>query len=76
MGLGDAMYEEMVYGDGQLLNGDSFQYRLSLLHDLPPRFISIMVENHDGPGPLGAKGMLRCHSVVKCCVRVGRRCRW
>ena len=57
MGLGDAMYEEMVYGDGQLLNGDSFQYRLPLLHDLPPRFTSIMVENHDGPGPLGAKGM-------------------
>jgi CO/xanthine dehydrogenase Mo-binding subunit len=57
MGLGDAMYEEMLYGDGQLLNGDSFQYRLPLLHDLPPRFTSIMVENHDGPGPLGAKGM-------------------
>jgi CO/xanthine dehydrogenase Mo-binding subunit len=57
MGLGDALYEEMVYGDGQLLNGDSFQYRLPLLHDLPPHFMSIMVENHDGPGPLGAKGM-------------------
>jgi CO/xanthine dehydrogenase Mo-binding subunit len=57
MGLGDAMYEEMLYGDGQLLNGDSFQYRLPLLHDLPPRFTSIMVENHDGPGPLGSKGM-------------------
>jgi CO/xanthine dehydrogenase Mo-binding subunit len=57
MGLGDALYEEMVYGDGQLLNGDSLQYRLPLLHDLPPRFLSIMVENHDGPGPLGAKGM-------------------
>jgi CO/xanthine dehydrogenase Mo-binding subunit len=57
MGLGDALYEEMLYGDGQLLNGDSFQYRLPLLHDLPPRFTSIMVENHDGPGPLGAKGM-------------------
>jgi CO/xanthine dehydrogenase Mo-binding subunit len=57
MGLGDAMYEEMVYGDGQLLNGDSFQYRLPLLHDLPPHFMSIMVENHDGPGPLGSKGM-------------------
>jgi CO/xanthine dehydrogenase Mo-binding subunit len=57
MGLGDAMYEEMIYGDGQLLNGDSFQYRLPLVHDLPQRFTSIMVENHDGPGPLGAKGM-------------------
>jgi CO/xanthine dehydrogenase Mo-binding subunit len=43
--------------DGQLLNGDSFQYHLPLLHDLPQRLTSIMVENHDGPGPLGAKGM-------------------
>jgi CO/xanthine dehydrogenase Mo-binding subunit len=57
MGLGDAIYEELVYGDGCLLNGDSFQYRLPLLQDLPPRFTSIMVENHDGPGPLGSKGM-------------------
>jgi CO/xanthine dehydrogenase Mo-binding subunit len=43
MGLGDAMYEEMIYGDGQLLNGHSFQYRLPLLYDLPPRFTSIRV---------------------------------
>jgi CO/xanthine dehydrogenase Mo-binding subunit len=57
MGLGNTLYEEMIYGDGQLLNGDSFQYRLPLLHDLPPHFMSIMVENHDGPGPLGSKGM-------------------
>src|SRR5262245_53558592 len=57
MGLGDAMYKEMVYGDGQLLNGDSFQYRLPLLHDLPPRFTSIMVENHDGPRPLCTRGL-------------------
>ena len=57
MGLGDAMYEDLVYDDGRLLNGDSFQYRLPLFHDLPPRFISVMVENHDGPGPLGSKGM-------------------
>jgi CO/xanthine dehydrogenase Mo-binding subunit len=27
------------------------------LVDLPPRFMSVMVENHDGSSPLGAKGM-------------------
>src|SRR5438552_4081239 len=31
----------------------AYRNRLPLLHDLPPRFISIMVENHDGSGPPG-----------------------
>ena len=57
MGLGNTLYEEMVYQDGQLLNGDPLQYRLPLLHDLPEGFYSVMVENGDGPGPYGAKGM-------------------
>ena len=57
MGLGHAMYEEMVYGNSQLLNGDPFQYRLPLLEDLPEHFDSVMVENHDGPGPMGSKGI-------------------
>jgi CO/xanthine dehydrogenase Mo-binding subunit len=56
MGLGDALYEEMVYSDGQLLNGDSFQYRLPLLQDLPPHFTSIMVEESRRPRPPGCQG--------------------
>ncbi|MBI2986435.1 MAG: xanthine dehydrogenase family protein molybdopterin-binding subunit [Deltaproteobacteria bacterium] len=55
MGLGNTFYEEMVYRDGQLLNGDPFQYRLPLLPDLPEKFFSLMVENGDGPGPMGSK---------------------
>ncbi len=57
MGLGDAMYEEMTYGEGQFVNGDDMQYRLPLLEDLPGGFYSVMVENGDGPGPEGSKGM-------------------
>ena len=57
LGLGNTLYEEMVYQDGQLLNGDPLQYRLSLLHNLPAEFYSVMVENGDGPGPFGSKGM-------------------
>jgi CO/xanthine dehydrogenase Mo-binding subunit len=34
----------------------------SKLVDLPLHFMSVMVENHDGPGPLGAKGM--CQTAV------------
>jgi CO/xanthine dehydrogenase Mo-binding subunit len=57
MGLGNTFYEEMLYRDGQMLNGNPLQYRLPLLGDLPEEFISLMVENGDGPGPQGSKGM-------------------
>lgn len=57
MGFGNTFYEEMIYRDGQMLNGNPLQYRLPLLGDLPMEFKSIMVENGDGPGPHGSKGM-------------------
>jgi CO/xanthine dehydrogenase Mo-binding subunit len=57
MGLGSAMHEEMIYADEQLQNGDAFQYRLPLMQDMPEELLSVMVENGDGPGPGGAKGM-------------------
>ena len=57
MGLGNTFYEEMVYRDGQMVNGSPLQYRLPLLGDLPEEFKSMMVENGDGPGPQGSKGM-------------------
>ncbi|MBI4199643.1 MAG: xanthine dehydrogenase family protein molybdopterin-binding subunit [Chloroflexi bacterium] len=57
MGLGDTLYEEVVYQEGRLINGDPFQYRLPVMADVPEEFHSVMVENGDGPGPLGSKGM-------------------
>jgi CO/xanthine dehydrogenase Mo-binding subunit len=57
MGLGNTFYEEMVYRDGQMVNGNPLQYRLPLLGDIPEQFKSMMVENGDGPGPQGSKGM-------------------
>ena len=57
MGLGNTFFEEMVYRDGQLLNGNPLQYRLPLLQDLPEKFFSLMVENEDGPGPQGSKAV-------------------
>jgi CO/xanthine dehydrogenase Mo-binding subunit len=56
-GLGNTLYEELVYQDQQIMNGDPFQYRLPLLRDLPQQFTTIMIENEDGPGPGGAKGV-------------------
>ena len=57
MGLGDTLYEEMVYQDEQFANGDPMQYRLPTIHDIPEELHSVLVENGDGPGPQGSKGM-------------------
>jgi CO/xanthine dehydrogenase Mo-binding subunit len=32
-------------------------YRIPTMSDLPPEMRSILVENGDGPGPFGAKGI-------------------
>ncbi len=57
LGLGLALFEEMLYQDGQLQNGDPFQYRLPLMRDLPRPFSTSIVEKGDGPGPFGSKAM-------------------
>ncbi|HEY7061357.1 MAG TPA: xanthine dehydrogenase family protein molybdopterin-binding subunit [Chloroflexota bacterium] len=57
MGLGNALFEELRYEEGQLQNADAFQYRLPILRDVPPTMPIAIVENGDGPGPFGAKGM-------------------
>ncbi len=57
MGFGMALFEELRYEDGQLQNADPFQYRLPLLPDIPESFRVAILENGDGPGPFGAKGI-------------------
>lgn len=57
MGIGHALFESIVYGDGQILNPNLVDYRVPGFSDLPASFVSILVENEDGPGPYGAKGM-------------------
>ena len=54
--LGHSLLEEMVYRDGQLLNPNLVDYRVPTFNDLPMSFETILVENHNGPGPFGAKG--------------------
>ncbi len=57
-GLGNAIYEEMIYDDtGQLINSTLFDYHVPTFEDLPDAFASTIVENEDGPGPYGAKGV-------------------
>jgi CO/xanthine dehydrogenase Mo-binding subunit len=56
-GLGHTLFEEMVYEDGQLLNPNLVDYRVPTFGDLPDKFDSSLIENQNGPGPFGAKGM-------------------
>jgi CO/xanthine dehydrogenase Mo-binding subunit len=56
MGYAQALFEEMRFSDGVLLNGEALDYRVPLAEDLPGRFASITQEQGHGPGPFGAKG--------------------
>jgi CO/xanthine dehydrogenase Mo-binding subunit len=55
-GIGNALFEELVYADGLLLNDSLLEYRVPTIRDLPPESACVIVENEDGPGPFGAKG--------------------
>jgi CO/xanthine dehydrogenase Mo-binding subunit/aerobic-type carbon monoxide dehydrogenase small subunit (CoxS/CutS family) len=55
-GLGHTLLEEMVYGDGHLLNGTLLVYRVPRAEDVPDGLTCRFVENADGCGPFGAKG--------------------
>jgi CO/xanthine dehydrogenase Mo-binding subunit len=55
-GLGNALFEELIYEDGQLLNQTLLDYRVPTFEDLPDEMTCVIVENGDGPGPYGAKG--------------------
>jgi CO/xanthine dehydrogenase Mo-binding subunit len=58
MGLGHTLFEQMIYApNGSLQNASMIEYRVPLITDLPERVTAILVENGDGVGPFGAKGM-------------------
>lgn len=57
MGLSLALFEELFYDESHLENGGPFDYRLATAADLPEHFKIVMVENGDGPGPHGSKGL-------------------
>jgi len=56
-GLGSALFESLEYENGQPLNPSLIYYRVPRFTDLPDDFESALIENGDGPGPYGAKGM-------------------
>jgi CO/xanthine dehydrogenase Mo-binding subunit len=56
-GIGHTLMEEMVYEEGQLLNGNLVDYRVPTFRDLPDKLETILIENGNGPGPFGSKGI-------------------
>jgi CO/xanthine dehydrogenase Mo-binding subunit len=56
-GIGHTLMEEMVYEDGQLLNPNLVDYRVPSFKDLPQHLHTILIENGNGPGPFGSKGL-------------------
>lgn len=58
MGLGHTLMEHYILDDeGRIRNLGAIDYRIPTSMDLPKAMESEIVENGDGPGPYGAKGM-------------------
>ena len=58
MGLGHTLMEHYIFDDsGRIRNLGAIDYRIPTSMDLPLELHSEVVENEDGPGPYGSKGM-------------------
>ena len=51
------LFEELVYANGQPVNPNIIDYRMPRFSDLPSDFETILLEDQNGPGPYGAKGI-------------------
>ena len=55
-GLGAALFEELLYEGGQLINPNLVDYRVPRASDMPDRIDTMIAERGDGVGPYGSKG--------------------
>jgi CO/xanthine dehydrogenase Mo-binding subunit len=56
MHLGLTMFEEMIFDDGQLINGSLLDYQVASIKDMPETVRPIVVQVPHDDGPFGAKG--------------------
>lgn len=56
-GMGQALFEEIVFDNGQLINPNFVDYVLPSLGDMPESIEPILVEIPHAEGPFGAKGI-------------------
>lgn len=58
MGLGHSLMEQMLFDDhGRILNLGAIDYRIPTFNDVALDMQTASIENHDGPGPYGCKGI-------------------
>ncbi len=57
MGIGHALFDQLVLDQGQLINGTLLDYQLPSIKDLPDKLTPIIVEGPHATGPFGAKGV-------------------
>jgi CO/xanthine dehydrogenase Mo-binding subunit len=56
-GIGHTFFEQLIYDGGELINPNLIDYRIPTFNDVPEVFHTLLVENGDGPGPFGVRGM-------------------
>jgi CO/xanthine dehydrogenase Mo-binding subunit len=57
MGFGHTFYESYHFESGQIINSMIGDYKVPTFDDVPDAFQSILIEDGNGPGPYGAKGL-------------------
>lgn len=58
MGLGHTIMEHLILDEeGRIRNLGAIDYRIPTSMDLPGELVSASIENADGPGPYGVKGI-------------------
>src|SRR5918996_3413706 len=57
MGFGHTFYETYHYDAGQIINSSMADYKVPTFEDVPEEFESILIEDQNGPGPYGSKGL-------------------
>ena len=58
MGLGHSQMEQLLLDEhGVIRNLGALDYRIPTFNDVPLELVTHGIENHDGPGPYGSKGI-------------------
>lgn len=56
-GVGQALFEHLIFDGATLVNGTPQRYRMPVMSDTPDDFEAVLLEQGMGRGPFGAKGV-------------------